>query len=140
MSSKGNSQTEAEWEYACRAGTTTPTHFGETLSMAQANIYSFEDEPPCRGGTTSVTMFQPNAWGLFDMHGNLGEWCWDWYAEYSVAEVVDPVGPDIGQERIFRSGGYHVSTRLQRSAKRSKLSPSITICIGPGIRLVRSLP
>jgi formylglycine-generating enzyme required for sulfatase activity len=91
---------EAEWEYACRAGTTTRFHFGETVSTDQANfdgtIEAF-DEPKkgvFRGQTTPVGSFPPNAWGLFDMHGNLWQWCADLYVgDYSPKPVIAPDAP-----------------------------------------------
>jgi formylglycine-generating enzyme required for sulfatase activity len=89
--------TEAEWEFACRAGTTTPYHFGETISTDQAN---FDGNPDGKGRagafrnkTTHVGSFPANPWGLFDMHGNLWQWCADVYADYPQNAVVDPKGP-----------------------------------------------
>src|SRR5713101_8408415 len=80
--------TEAEWEYACRAGTTTPFHFGETITAAQANyngeeVYAKGKKGAYRTQTTPVGSFPANPWGLFDMHGNVWQWCQDRYGEYS---------------------------------------------------------
>ena len=80
--------TEAEWEYACRAGTTGPFNTGENITTAQANYYGlipYNGNPAGehRGRTTSLGTFAANPWGLYDMHGNVWEWCWDWYGDYS---------------------------------------------------------
>jgi len=84
--------TEAEREYACRAGTTTPYYFGTTISTDQA---SYDRKQP-----TLVGSFPPNAFGLYDMHGNVFEWCNDWYGDYPTGEVIDPQGPQ--EESAFR--------------------------------------
>ena len=94
--------TEAEWEYACRAGTTTPFHFGETISTDQANyngnfIYGNGKKGVYREKTTPVGSFPANAWGLHDMHGNVWQWCQDWYGDYPQKDVVDPQGPEKGE-------------------------------------------
>ena len=93
--------TEAEWEYACRAGTTTPFHFGETISTDQANYngnftYGNGKKGVYRKKTTPVGSFPANAWGLHDMHGNVWQWCQDWYGDYPQKDVVDPQGPEKG--------------------------------------------
>ena len=94
--------TEAEWEYACRAGTTTPFHFGETISTDQANYngnftYGNGKKGVYREKTTPVGSFPANAWGLHDMHGNVWQWCQDWYGDYPQKDVVDPQGPEKGE-------------------------------------------
>jgi RNA polymerase sigma factor (sigma-70 family) len=91
--------TEAEWEYSCRAGTTTPFHFGATISTDQANYdgtfaYGNGKKGEYREKTTPVDAFPANAWGLHDMHGNLWQWCQDWYDAYPKKDVVDPQGPE----------------------------------------------
>jgi formylglycine-generating enzyme required for sulfatase activity len=95
--------TEAEWEYACRAGTTTPYYFGDSLSARQANFGKFM-KGASRLSTTPVGSFPPNAWGLYDMHGNVWQWCQDWFGDYPPGDVVDPQGPKAGAERVLRGG------------------------------------
>ena len=101
--------TEAEWEYSCRAGTTTPFHFGNTISTDQANYngdftYGDGKKGIYRNKTTPVGSFPANAWGLFDMHGNVFQMCQDWKAEYPLGDVVDPQGPEKGKFRSIRGG------------------------------------
>ena len=115
--------TEAEWEYACRAGATTPFYFGHTISADQANYdgtypYANEKKGVYRQRTTHVGTFPANAWGLYDMHGNVWEWCGDWYGEYPKGEVVDPQGPRSGQGRVLRGGSFYNKASLIRSAYR----------------------
>jgi formylglycine-generating enzyme required for sulfatase activity len=98
--------TEAEWEYACRAGTTTPFHFGECLNGTQANCdgrtpYGRVEKGPCLGRTTTVGSYPANAWGLYDMHGNVEEWCRDWHGSYSPQASRDPHGPKQGTLRVL---------------------------------------
>jgi formylglycine-generating enzyme required for sulfatase activity len=94
--------TEAEWEYACRAGTTTPFYCGETISTVQGD-YRID----YRQGTRPVSSLPANAFGLYDMHGFVWEWCSDWYdGGYPKREVVDPEGPANGDGRVMRGGTY----------------------------------
>src|SRR5205085_11973537 len=82
--------TEAEWEYACRAGTTTLFHTGDALTPEQANLGVGREGKPLK--TVPVGSYKPNAWGLYDMHGNVAEWCLDWHGPYAAGEQTDPVG------------------------------------------------
>ncbi|MBC8873255.1 MAG: SUMF1/EgtB/PvdO family nonheme iron enzyme [Planctomycetes bacterium] len=96
--------TKAEWEYACRAGTTTPFHFGSDLDGRQTNCdgtqpYGTSREGPSLKRTTKVGSYRPNAFGLHDMHGNVAEWCQDWFGPYVVDIVDDPVGSAGGSRR-----------------------------------------
>ncbi len=104
--------TEAEWEYACRAGTATPFHAGATIVPEQANFMGRKPEP--------VESYPPNGWRLHDMHGNVAEWCLDWYGPYEAGEQADPVGRADGYARVVR-GGSHLggSPRYCRSSNRS---------------------
>ncbi len=117
--------TEAEWEYACRAGTTSGFHFGGSLSSTQANFngaYPFGDaEPgPFLNRTQIVGSYAPNAFGLYDMHGNLFEWCADRFDRnyYHVSPAEDPPGPETGRYRVIRGGDWYSDARDCRSAFR----------------------
>ncbi len=124
--------TEAEWEYACRAGTATPFHFGATITTNLANYngrYSYGDtivpdyrddidEDDCEDGTTPVGIFPPNAWGLYDMHGNVHEWCADWPGPYPSSDVVDPQGANSRECHVVRGGCWELGPRDCRSADR----------------------
>jgi len=126
--------TESEWEYACRAGTTTPFYYGSNLLSGMAN---FDGEYEYIGGfgttnypqgtyvdrTTSVGSYQANAFGLYDLAANTWEWCHDWYAVYSTNTVIDPQGPATGSQRIFRGGAFNSYGKECRSAMRDSYNP-----------------
>jgi formylglycine-generating enzyme required for sulfatase activity len=124
--------TEAEWEYACRAGSATPFYTGDCISTDQAN-YKGKDPlktPPseCPGGEYRKSIveagsFSPNPLGLYDMHGNVWEWCQDWEDAYPVSHVIDPKGPSSGKDRVLRGGSWYDEARNLRSARRFKYSP-----------------
>ena len=125
--------TEARWEYACRAGTTTAFHTGDALKPGQANAVI-----PTKPGvwdrimawlgmssakktiqTTPAGSFPPNGFGLYDMHGNVWEWCSDWYDDsYANAKNQDPAGPDSGSSRVLRGGSWYFNPGYCRSAIR----------------------
>jgi formylglycine-generating enzyme len=123
--------TQAEWEFACRAGTTTPFCYGKTIT---AELGNFEGGP---GKTTPVGSYRPNAWGLFDMYGNVWEWCADWHAKYGKGNAVDPTGPESGSSRVLRGGSWLNQANV-RSAERHYFAPSERnyIC---GFRLARTI-
>src|SRR5262249_40410528 len=112
--------TEAEWEYACRAGTVTPYNFGKSVTREQAN---FAEGPldPSRNKTTRVGSYPANAFGLYDMHGNIWQWCADWYDAdyYSKLPTKDPPGPASGTLRVCRGGSFANTVNEIRSAQRS---------------------
>ncbi|HEX8916356.1 MAG TPA: formylglycine-generating enzyme family protein, partial [Humisphaera sp.] len=117
--------TEAEWEYAARAGTTTPFGVGATIGSETANFDARVQSALSVGGeyrarTTPVAAFAQNAWGLRDMQGNLCEWCSDWYGAYADGPVVDPTGPVTGTERVCRGGSWDMIPRHCRAANRGK--------------------
>jgi formylglycine-generating enzyme required for sulfatase activity len=134
--------TEAEWEYACRAGTTTPFFTGECISTDQANYNGSSPGENCPKGqyrrkTVKVGSFQPNAWGLYDMHGNVREWCQDWFGDYPSDSVADPKGPGSGQYRVFRGGSWNYGARLIRSAERGYSLPGHRNDSRNGFRVTR---
>jgi formylglycine-generating enzyme required for sulfatase activity len=126
--------TEAEWEYACRAGTTTRFSFGNDETYAQLGSYAWYSSNS--GSTTHpVGTKLPNPWGLYDMSGNVREWCWDWDGTYPGGSVTNPSGPDSGSFRVVRNGGWSNSGANCRSALRSSNYPSY-IYYNIGFRVV----
>jgi uncharacterized protein (TIGR02996 family) len=118
--------TEAEWEHACRADCEHAFGLGPTLSSFQANFdgghpYGGARPGPFVSRTTAVGSYQPNAWGIYDMHGNVWDWCSDWYddAYYERSPPVDPVGPPRGPRRVLRGGSWYLDGKHCRSANRS---------------------
>lgn len=122
--------TEAEWEYACRAGTTTEFWVGDVMSSLQANgsgtkVYKDAKPGPNRVGTVASETFAANAFGLYEVHGNVWEWCSDWYAPYDAGAAVDPVGPQSGELRVVRGGGWNNGMYWLRSAIRLRFIPTM---------------
>ncbi len=145
--------TEAEWEYACRAGTATPFNTENSPSAEEANYYghypyeieenyfsqgNLETKPgEYRQTTVAVDSFSPNKWGLYNMHGNVSEWVWDFYGAYGTEDQTDPSGAESGSRRVYRGGGWNDFAKNMRSAYRGALvqdQGSFNI----GIRLVRN--
>ena len=140
--------TEAEWEYACRAGTTTRFSFGDALECDDIgeNYCEIADQymwwlgnDTYNGnihGTKEVGMKLPNPWGLHDMHGNVFEWCQDWVGDYSSEPQVDPQGPLSGESRVLRGGGWAAKARTCRSSNPDEFIPAKGHW-GLGFRLLR---
>ena len=127
--------TEAEWEYACRAGTTTKYSFGDDESELRDHAWCSENSDV---QTHRVGSKKPNAWGLYDMHGNVFEWCQDRYGDYPSGSVTDPTGPAVGSGRVIRGGGWSYPAEDCRSADRGWDYPSIRdyglgfrVCLSP---------
>ena len=145
--------TEAEWEYACRAGTETPFNTENSPSAEEVNYYghypyeiegnyfsqgNLETQPGIyRETTVAVGSFEPNGFGLYDMHGNVSEWVWDYYGAYPAEEQTDPTGPQTGAQRVYRGGGWNDFAKNMRSAYRATLEPEL-MSFNIGIRLVRN--
>jgi formylglycine-generating enzyme required for sulfatase activity len=137
--SKYRLPTEAEWEYACRAGSTTSFYFGESHSILgnyawyRSNAWDVGEKY-----AHTVAQKQPNAWGLYDMPGNVWEWCQDWYEEnYSAGHITDPKGPSSGTHwRVLRGGCWGNYTVYCRSANRYRLNPDYRL-YSNGFRLAR---
>jgi formylglycine-generating enzyme required for sulfatase activity len=116
---------EAQWEYACRAGTTTPFSTGQNLTTDQANYdgnhpYANAGQGIYRGKTVAVRAFAPNRWGLYQMHGNVWEWCLDGLREYSAEAVTDPLGELNSPKPVVRGGSWFFSARCCRCAFRNR--------------------
>jgi len=120
--------TEAEWEYACRAGTKTVFNFGSAMSPKDGNVRGgqpYGGAAPAKGldRPTKVGGYKPNAWGLYDMHGNIEEWVKDWTGPYNVGDKKDPQGPANGQSRQLRGGAWQLDPHYARSASRDSVGP-----------------
>lgn len=115
--------TEAQWEYACRAETTTALYNGKEFSESNLNELAWYGNGNGTGGnaggvTHIVGQKKPNAWGFYDMYGNVWEWCWDWYGAYPTTAETDPTGVEIGEKRMFRGGSWFIEAARSRSACR----------------------
>ncbi|MCC8023797.1 MAG: SUMF1/EgtB/PvdO family nonheme iron enzyme [Clostridium sp.] len=145
--------TEAEWEYACRAGTQAPFNTETSISAEEANYYGHypyqieenyfsQENLDTRPGqyrqtTVPVGSFSPNGFGLYDMHGNVGEWVWDYYGPYDTDARTDPAGPSGGTLRIYRGGGWNDFAKNMRSAYRATMAAD-KAGFNIGLRLVRN--
>lgn len=127
----GRLPSEAEWEYACRAGTTTPFNTGTCLTSSQANYdwrYTYDgcpnNKPFVSWHLEAVNSYQPNGWGLYNMHGNISEWVGDWYGQYPTSPQTDPTGSANGMERVVRGGTNSNVPHACRSAYRYPRVPT----------------
>jgi len=133
--------TEAEWEYACRAGTTTRWSFGDDenylkdYAWYRANTWDLGEHY-----AHPVGMKAPNPWGLYDMHGNVWEWVLDWFSAYSADAQVDPAGPNVGSYRALRGGSFPGFASGVRAADRLRYSPGVRVNGDVGARLLRVRP
>ena len=121
--------TDAEWEYACRAGTTTAYSYGDNLTKSDANIDG--------DSIKAVGSYRPNAFGLYDMHGNVWEWCNDWYGSLRDGEVTDPKGAATGEYRVLRGGSFLFLVSRARSSLRYGYTPTVRV-YDYGFRLART--
>jgi len=113
--------TEAEWEYACRAGTTNFYSFGDDAAQADQYAWTLENSDVT---THPIGLKRPNPWGLCDIHGNVWEWTSDWFAEYPAAPLKDPSGPAQGKFKVFRGGSWNHAVEFARSRNRFMMSPT----------------
>ena len=119
---------EAQWENACRAGTTTPFSFGQNITPEQVNYdgnnpYADGKKGLDRARTVPVKSLPPNPWGLYEMHGNVWEWCADWYGDYPKGPQIDPSGPPEGVSRVLRGGSWYDYGQRCRAAGRGWREP-----------------
>ncbi len=139
--------TEAEWEYACRAGTATAYNNGQENTDCNADHildplawYGYNSNTGNGQESHETRLKTPNAWQLYDMHGNIWEWCWDWNSAYPETAVTDPIGPDSGSERSIRSGSWvSGGARFCRSASRSSAAPDESYNF-IGFRIAQNVP
>jgi len=151
--------TEAEWEFACRAGSSTQISNGsitvtpfsarekiealnpmlDKIAWHHGNSMLENPEQYKPRGTHEVAQKVPNQWGLYDMHGNAEEWCWDWFANYETGEQINPTGPDKGWRKVARGGNYTQLAKELRSARRRAALP-FQGTTTKGFRLVRTIP
>jgi sulfatase modifying factor 1 len=134
--------TEAEWEYAARANTTTPFYTGDCITAEQANFNGNEPYFNCvksenRKKPLPVGSFAPNAFGLYDMHGNIWQWTNDWYGKYDVDNKLNPKGPETGTKKVDRGGGFYVSAWRCRSGYRAGGDPPENRGTGISFRIVK---
>jgi sulfatase modifying factor 1 len=127
--------TEAEWEYACRTGTETRYYAGNSEADLDRAGWYYNNSG---GRTHPVRQREPNRFGLYDMHGNVWEWCSDWYGDYPTSSVTDPQGPSSGDNRVLRGGCWCSRARNCRSANRGRGPPGRRDD-GLGFRLAASL-
>ena len=123
--------TEAEWEYACRAGSKTRFPFGDSESALGDYAWCGSNSG---GKTNPVGQKKPNAWGLYDMHGNVWDWCADWYGDYPKGAATDPQGPAAGRDRFLRGGSWNNVAGSCRAASRRKFGPGSRFYIDIGFR------
>ena len=124
--------TEAEWEFSCRAGTSTMYSFGDKITPKDANYFD-----SMIGKPVAVGSYKPNAFGLYDMHGNVNEWLEDWYDDYPAVTVTDPKGPAMGKYRVLRGGSFNYNASTARSSVRNLYSPTNRF-LNLGFRLART--
>jgi len=112
---------EAEWEYACQAGTTNLFSFGDDVKEAGQYAWTMENS---EGTTHPVGQKLPNPWGFYDMHGNVWEWCSDWFAPYPAMALTDPSGATSSKFKVFRGGGWNQAIEFARCRNRFMMSPT----------------
>ena len=125
--------TEAEWEYACSAGTSTAYSFGDKMTPKDANYLDSNIGKP-----VAVGSYKPNAFGLYDIHGNVWEWCEDWYGDYPAGAVTDPKGPAKGEYRVLRGGSFGSGVSIARSSVRNLVGSPTNRIVFFGFRLART--
>ena len=126
--------TEAEWEYACRAGTTSRYYWGEDPGDTHVHEYAWAFSK-AEGISHPAGLKKPNNWGLYDMSGNVWEWCSDWRGPYEADQLIDPTGPRDGKKKIYRGGSWFNKPSTLRSANRNGHEPDMS-GTNAGLRLV----